>query len=75
VCGGGAHNDHLMNRIANLLPGVAVQSTSAHGIEPTLVEAIAFAWLARAFVERRTGNCTQVTGAAGARVLGALYPK
>ena len=38
------------------------------------VEACAFAWLARAFVEREPGNLPAVTGAAGPRVLGALYP-
>jgi anhydro-N-acetylmuramic acid kinase len=75
VCGGGALNDDLMRRLARLLPGVPVESTAAHGIAPTHVEATAFAWLARAFVERRPGNRTDVTGARGPRVLGALYPK
>jgi anhydro-N-acetylmuramic acid kinase len=74
VCGGGAHNTHLLQRLQALLPGVAVETTAAHGLEPTLVEAVAFAWLARAFVERRPGNRAEVTGAAGPRVLGALYP-
>ncbi|MCK7500158.1 MAG: anhydro-N-acetylmuramic acid kinase [Comamonadaceae bacterium] len=41
---------------------------------PDQVEALAFAWLARAIVERRPGNLPAVTGARGARVLGALYP-
>lgn len=74
VCGGGAHNTHLMQRLAALLPGVAVEPTEAHGLLATQVEAVAFAWLARAFVERRAGNRAEVTGAAGPRVLGALYP-
>jgi anhydro-N-acetylmuramic acid kinase len=38
------------------------------------VEACAFAWLARAFCERECGSLSAVTGAAGPRVLGALYP-
>jgi anhydro-N-acetylmuramic acid kinase len=38
------------------------------------VEAAAFAWLARATVRREPGNLASVTGARGARVLGALYP-
>ena len=75
VCGGGALNVHLMNGLARLLPGVAVESTAVHGIDPTLVEAMAFAWLARAFIDRQPGNRTDVTGAAGPRILGALYPK
>jgi anhydro-N-acetylmuramic acid kinase len=75
VCGGGAHNTHLMSRLARLLPGLVVQSTSEHGLDPGLVEATAFAWLARAFIERQPGNLIEVTGAAGPRVLGALYPR
>ena len=46
----------------------------AAGVPPLQVEALAFAWLAQAFVERHSGNLTAVTGARGPRVLGALYP-
>ncbi|MFO1271698.1 MAG: anhydro-N-acetylmuramic acid kinase [Rubrivivax sp.] len=74
VCGGGAFNAHLIARLAALLPGVAVESSAAAGVPPEQVEALAFAWLARAFCERRAGNLPAVTGAAGPRVLGALYP-
>ncbi|MBK5207572.1 MAG: anhydro-N-acetylmuramic acid kinase, partial [Polaromonas sp.] len=38
------------------------------------VEAAAFAWLARQAIRRRPGNLPSVTGAAGPRVLGAIYP-
>ncbi|OXH81487.1 hypothetical protein CA830_40510, partial [Burkholderia multivorans] len=38
-------------------------------------EALAFAWLAYRFVAREPGNLPAVTGAAGERVLGALYPR
>ena len=74
VCGGGALNRHLMGRLAHLLPGVGVRPTDDRGLPATQVEACAFAWLAGAFVDRRAGNLTAVTGAAGPRVLGALYP-
>lgn len=75
VCGGGARNGHLMHRLAaRVAPGTALASTAARGIDPGHVEALAFAWLARAFCERRPGNRVEVTGASGARVLGALYP-
>ena len=74
VCGGGAFNTHLLARLAALLPGVAVRSSADLGVPPDQVEAMAFAWLAQAFVMRRPGNLPAVTGAAGARVLGALYP-
>lgn len=74
VCGGGALSGHLMRRLAALLPGTPVQSTAAAGLPPLQVEATAFAWLAQRFIERQAGNLPAVTGAAGPRVLGALYP-
>ena len=75
VCGGGARNMHLMGRIAALLgEGVDVQPSGAAGVPAEQVEALAFAWLARAFMRRESGNLPAVTGAAGPRVLGALYP-
>ena len=74
VCGGGAFNTHLMNRLRALLPGVDVQSSASHGLPPQQVEAAAFAWLARAAVRGDPGNLPSVTGASDARVLGALYP-
>ncbi len=74
VCGGGALNDHLMSRLRALLPGVAVISSAERGLPPLQVEAAAFAWLARCTVRREAGNLASVTGAQGARVLGAIYP-
>jgi len=74
VCGGGAFNSHLMARMAALLPGVRVASTGDLGLPPTQVEAVAFAWLARAFVRRECASLPAVTGASGARVLGSLNP-
>lgn len=74
VCGGGALNRALMRQLADYLPGVAVQASDDHGLPVMQVEAAAFAWLARAWHLREPGNLTAVTGAAGPRVLGALYP-
>ncbi|HSV68983.1 MAG TPA: anhydro-N-acetylmuramic acid kinase [Methylibium sp.] len=74
VCGGGALNDELMRCLAVALPGVAVVSTAVAGLPPLQVEAAAFAWLARAHLRGEPGNLPGVTGAAGPRVLGALYP-
>jgi anhydro-N-acetylmuramic acid kinase len=75
VCGGGARNGALMARLAALWPGLAVAATDTAGLPAMQVEAAAFAWLARQFCERQPGNDPGVTGAAGLRVLGALYPR
>ena len=74
VCGGGAYNASLMAALARELPGMAVASTQALGVAPNQVEALAFAWLAWRFTQRKPGNLPAVTGARGLRVLGALYP-
>jgi anhydro-N-acetylmuramic acid kinase len=74
VCGGGVHNPRLLQRIAARLPGMLVESTAAHGVDPDLVEAMGFAWLARQTLASRPGNLPSVTGARGPRVLGAIYP-
>jgi anhydro-N-acetylmuramic acid kinase len=74
VCGGGARNGALMARLGAVWPGLAVASTDTAGLPAMQVEAAAFAWLARQFCERHPGNHPGVTGAAGLRVLGALYP-
>lgn len=75
VCGGGAHNVDLMKRLARQLAPAKVQSTAAYEVSPDWMEAMAFAWLAQRFCERLPGNCPEVTGASGLRVLGALYPR
>lgn len=78
VCGGGAFNLRLMEQIEQALRArghpALVTSTAALGVSPSHVEALAFAWLAECFDRRRPASLPGVTGARGARVLGALYP-
>ena len=74
VCGGGAHNATLMSNLAARLPGTRVATTAAAGIDPDWVEAMAFAWLARRAIRLETATLSEVTGALGPRVLGAIYP-
>jgi anhydro-N-acetylmuramic acid kinase len=75
VCGGGALNGHLMHRLAVNLPGVVVVNSDTRGLPPLQVEATAFAWLAFKAIRRETASLQSVTGAQGARVLGAIYPR
>ncbi len=74
VCGGGALNTQLMTRLQALLPGLEVASSAQAGLPPLQVEAAAFAWLACRALHGETGSLQSVTGARGARVLGAIYP-
>ena len=80
VCGGGARNPVLMEALQKALEtggvsGVPVTTTDALGVPPHQVEPLAFAWLAMRCFAREPGNLATVTGAAGERVLGAIYPR
>ena len=79
VCGGGARNSALMNlfkvKAQHLFKNALEITTSdSAGIDPQLVEGLAFAWLAWAHKEKRPANLPAVTGAKGPRILGACYP-
>ncbi|MCL4801632.1 MAG: anhydro-N-acetylmuramic acid kinase [Burkholderiales bacterium] len=74
LCGGGARNTDLVQRLGARLAGRMVADTGAVGLAPEWVEASAFAWLAREALAGRPGNVPEVTGARGPRVLGAIYP-
>jgi anhydro-N-acetylmuramic acid kinase len=75
VCGGGARNATVMRMLAHDLAPARVAPTSDEGVAVDQVEALAFAWLAREALAGRTASLPAVTGAAGPRVLGAIYPK
>ncbi len=74
LCGGGARNTALHERLATLLPSCRVATTDPLGMAAESVEAAAFAWLAARAMTRTSGNLPAVTGARGLRVLGAIYP-
>ncbi len=73
VCGGGAFNTRLLERLAKLLPNCLVSSTASQGIDPQWIEAMAFAWLAQQTINHKTGNLCAVTGAKREVILGGVY--
>jgi len=73
ICGGGVHNAYLLDRLARAIPDCNIQTTQDLGVDPDYVEAIAFAWLARERIERRSGNLPDVTQACRSGILGGLY--
>ena len=73
VCGGGALNTYLMERLQTAMQTCQVASSDSFGLPPLQVEALAFAWLARKTFAGSVGNLPCVTGAAGQRILGATY--
>ena len=74
LCGGGAHNLTLKNRLKQNLPQCRIELTDNLGIAADWMEAAAFAWLARQALHGQTANLPEVTGARHRCILGAIYP-
>lgn len=75
ICGGGARNSALVERIAALSAVPRTGITDDIGIDTRWVEAMAFAWLAKCCVDRQPLPLGPVTGARHPCVLGAIYPR
>ena len=73
VCGGGAHNLDLLDRLRRLLPATEVTTTAQHGLDPDWVEGILFAWLARERLEKRVQDTRCITGARESVMLGEVF--
>jgi len=72
VCGGGARNTALMDRLEALIEG-SLSTTGALGVPPERVEGCAFAWLAHRRIHSLPGNLPSVTGACGEVLLGEIF--
>jgi anhydro-N-acetylmuramic acid kinase len=74
ICGGGAYNTFLLQRISELLNPITVNTTDKLGIEANWVEAATFAWLAACTWHKKTLNLKYITGNVNsASILGCLY--
>lgn len=73
LCGGGALNAFLIQRISHHAPQHQVKLTDDKGIPATWLEAMLFAWLAKQHAEKKPGSLPSVTGAKQQAVLGASY--
>lgn len=74
-CGGGVHNQALMQSLEQKLERTEcqVQTTQTLGIHPDWVEAAGFAWLGYARWHKKNIHLPNVTGADEQVLLGAIY--
>jgi anhydro-N-acetylmuramic acid kinase len=74
VCGGGAKNPALLERMRARLAPAKVETTDSHGVPSDALEAIAFAVLGHCASRGEPTNLPAATGARRAVPLGALTP-
>ncbi|MBV1874550.1 MAG: anhydro-N-acetylmuramic acid kinase [Gammaproteobacteria bacterium] len=74
ICGGGAKNKLLTERLKALLPSYILSTSAHYGISIDAVEAAAFAWLAQQTLKALPGSRSSVTGAKKDLILGGIYP-
>lgn len=73
LCGGGAHNSFLRERICFHLKKEHIDTTDALGIDEDWVEAATFAWLAKLAIEGRSVDFSSITGSTRPFRCGAIY--
>ena len=74
LCGGGARNEFLVEELESELHECELFTTDELGVEADAVEAMAFAWLAYAHINKIQGSVASVTGATRGAVLGTYCP-
>ena len=72
IAGGGVHNPQILAGLQEALPGLAIESLAALGVDPDAREALTFAVLANETLMGQPGNVPAATGARRAAVLGKV---
>ncbi len=73
VCGGGVHNNELMQRLQSILPNLKVSTTAVAGVDPDWVEGLLFAWLGWQRLHSQLVDTRDITGADRPLLLGAIF--
>ena len=73
VCGGGAHNEVLIEQLQKQLPDCSIANTSELSVAPDWVEAMTFAWFACQTLDKMPIQLSSITGAKSNSILGGVY--
>jgi anhydro-N-acetylmuramic acid kinase len=72
LCGGGARNRYIVNRLHQIFKGIRIETTAALGYDPDYLEALLWAYLANCFVRGIPVNSGNFTGASKPYIPGKL---
>ncbi|MBD3233388.1 MAG: hypothetical protein GF315_06655 [candidate division Zixibacteria bacterium] len=72
ICGGGALNSYLLERLASYLSGYVIEKSDDYGIPSKMVECAGFALLAAMAVDRVYSDLRKTTGANKPVILGKV---
>lgn len=72
LCGGGAKNSFLVERLEALC-SCELKSSEEFGVPSDALEAMAFAWFAKKRIKREAVELSSITGASKDTILGAIY--
>jgi len=75
VSGGGSKNLALMDMLSSAIAPITVRRFDEVYFDGEAKEAVAFALLAKLFIDGQPGNVPTATGSGGYRVLGKLTPR
>ncbi|MBF0272031.1 MAG: anhydro-N-acetylmuramic acid kinase [Magnetococcales bacterium] len=74
LCGGGAKNRSLVERLQHRLPAARISDAADRGVDAHTLEAQAFAWFAVRTLRGLPSSLPGATGATAPAVLGAIHP-
>ena len=72
VCGGGVHNNFLMEKIKNKIKN-EIFTTASLGQDPDYLEACCFAWLAKKRLDNVEFDLSKITGSKKPICLGTIF--
>ena len=73
LCGGGAKNAYLVERIDKYTPGILIKTAEAFGFDSQMIEGMAFAFFAALYDLRICGAIASVTGASQDSICGTAF--
>lgn len=74
ICGGGIHNQTLINALSHDLAQCKVVNAEHYGVNPDFIEAMMFAWLAEKTITKTPLDFRKITGAKQPVIAGVIYP-